>query len=618
MRFNCAVVGCCALVLSACVNPNMHQQTPLDVNSAALSAPPDLSFEASAESEVIYHYLMGQVAGIHSSLAEQEGDTDTEMALINVAIPNLVRANEYMNDAELAEQTAKTALFVKRYDEASASANQWIALQPLRSKPYQMAAFIAMQQQNFERASAYLTQVISLENNQQKGEETVATFLGSIKNTDDVLAVTDLLALESPNSVMPPLVAAHALYKNKQYAKSLPYLDKVLTSHPNSERAVLLKAETLAQSGALESAMRFLENQVKRNPSNKMFRTGYAESLFELKQFDKAIKQYQILLAQNKNDASLLMRMAQLRLEQDKPEQAVVYLNRILKNRAQESSSVVSSVYYRLGMANEMQEKWQQAMQAYTQLRNMKDADPWLQDTALVRMVAIDLQRKKYASAKQTMDVLERVLNVWKAKDRKNRPTRFEDGSDPVEQLDIEFYMLKTEWLSRQEAFEDAHRVVNEGLNQYPDNFELRYSRSLVAEQAGYVEEAIKDLEQLLTQSPDNANVKNALGYTLTNSTQEYDRAYDLIKSALDELPDNPAVLDSMGWVLFKLGQFNEAEQYLRKAYAEVQDPEISAHLFEVLWQQNKQDEANKVLNHALRKYPNNKMLKKTKARLVQ
>lgn len=616
-----------AVAMFSCATPNANtasQIPPSAFKGEVFKLPNDVNADVSAESATVYHYLMGQVAGVHSALAEQQGDEAKGLALINVAIPNLVQANEYLNDAELAEQTAKTALFAKRYDDAQKSAQRWMALQPLRSKPYQLASIVEMEQGHYDKAASYLNQVIGLENETEQGESTVLALLDTIKNAEQVVGVADALALQFPSSIMPALASARAWHKQKQYARALPYLENVLNKDARRVEAILLKADVLERTESAEVAAQFLEGQVESQPKNEFLRSAYAELLSQSGQHSKASEQYKQLLNDGKadmaKDVPVLMRLAQAQLQQERGDQAVVYLKRILAIKSEEERYVraLPSVYYRLGMAYEMQENWPKAMDAYQSLQSLEKSDAWLQDTALVRMVIVDLQQKKYVQAKNTLDKLGGAVRSWQAKSQQDsQPVPYEDGEDPVEQLSIEWHQLRTEWHTRQDDHDNAYVTINQALDAHPESFDLRYTRSLVAEQLGNTDIAISDLEKLLVQKPDSPDVKNALGYTLANKTDQYDRAYTLIKEALDELPDSYAVMDSMGWVLFKQGKFEDAERYLRKAYEQSKDAEISAHLVDVLWAQSKQSEATQILNQALAENPTNEVLNKTKARLM-
>jgi tetratricopeptide (TPR) repeat protein len=160
--------------------------------------------------------------------------------------------------------------------------------------------------------------------------------------------------------------------------------------------------------------------------------------------------------------------------------------------------------------------------------------------------------------------------------------------------------------------------VLSRGLAQFPDNVDLLYARSLAAEKVNDLAMAEQDLRRVLKQDPDNAHALNALGYTLADRTNRYQEAYELIKRALDLRPDDPAIMDSMGWVLYRLGRHDEAVRFLKQALELHDDGEIAAHLGEVLWVSGRAAEAKDVWQRAIKSYPDHKVLQEVMQRFEQ
>lgn len=160
-------------------------------------------------------------------------------------------------------------------------------------------------------------------------------------------------------------------------------------------------------------------------------------------------------------------------------------------------------------------------------------------------------------------------------------------------------------------------QFLDEALLNYPLNFDLLYSRSLVADRLGLIEVAEADLRSIIAQDENNANALNALGYTLTNRTDRHAEAYVLIEKALSLEPNSPAILDSMGWVLHKLGENEAALQYLIAAQNELYDPEVIAHHAEVLWNLDRVDEALDLIGTAMIEFPGNPLLNDIRQRIL-
>jgi Flp pilus assembly protein TadD len=179
-----------------------------------------------------------------------------------------------------------------------------------------------------------------------------------------------------------------------------------------------------------------------------------------------------------------------------------------------------------------------------------------------------------------------------------------------------ETYLLEAELLTRHDRRADALAAYERGMKVLPDNRRLLYARALAAEQSDQVDLAVTDLRRIVELDPDDADSLNALGYTLADRTDQLAEARTLVEKALKLKPDEPAIIDSMGWVHFKTGQLAEAEVQLRRAFALKPDPEIAAHLGEVLWSAGKKDEARKVFADGSKLDPKNRVLQKVVERL--
>ncbi len=173
-------------------------------------------------------------------------------------------------------------------------------------------------------------------------------------------------------------------------------------------------------------------------------------------------------------------------------------------------------------------------------------------------------------------------------------------------------YLIEGELLREQDLTQQAVDVYTDGLLAKPDDPDLLYARAMLAVAMDRVDLLEQDLRRILTADPDHVDALNALGYTLADRTERFDEAQSLIERALQLRPDEPAILDSMGWLLFRKGDAQSAEPYLRQALEGVFDAEIAAHLGEVLWMLDKKDEARQIWNRALAEDPKHEYLLRT------
>jgi tetratricopeptide (TPR) repeat protein len=179
-----------------------------------------------------------------------------------------------------------------------------------------------------------------------------------------------------------------------------------------------------------------------------------------------------------------------------------------------------------------------------------------------------------------------------------------------------QLYGIEAELLRGAGELQASMGVLNRGLAELPDSDSLRYSRSLVGEQQDNLALMESDLRAILARDPNNATALNALGYSLANRTDRYAEAHDLIARALALQPNEPAILDSMGWVLYRQGRYEEALGYLQRAYAAFPDPEVAAHLGEVLWVTGDTEAAAAIWRGALSQDPGHEVLASTLRRL--
>ena len=179
----------------------------------------------------------------------------------------------------------------------------------------------------------------------------------------------------------------------------------------------------------------------------------------------------------------------------------------------------------------------------------------------------------------------------------------------------IRIYRAEAEILMRLERFEEAMEVYDLSLNEFPQDTDLLYARAMLAEKLDRIGLLESDLTNILSREPNNADALNALGYTLADRTDRLDEAYVLIKRAFDLKPDDHYVVDSLGWVLYRMGRHQEAVAQLRRAMEINPDPEIAAHLGEVLWAMGNRDEARTVWETALQTTPDDKRLLDVKKR---
>ncbi len=249
----------------------------------------------------------------------------------------------------------------------------------------------------------------------------------------------------------------------------------------------------------------------------------------------------------------------------------------------------VDDSFYYLGLIAERHGDLEKALRLYAQVQGGDNAS-----AALVRASTI-LQTHGAAPAAQ--EILERLIEDEPARAPEVVAARAKIYSDSGD--------------TRQ-----ALAVLNRGLEQYPDSVDLRYAMATTDEEAGHLGAALQELNQVLKQRPDDPAALNAYGYTLADHNRKLGEARALIERAYAASPRNAAILDSLGWVLYRQGHDEQALPYLAAAYAEDRGADIGAHYGEVLWHLGRHDEADQVWTEVARVDPDNHLLKETRRRL--
>jgi len=179
----------------------------------------------------------------------------------------------------------------------------------------------------------------------------------------------------------------------------------------------------------------------------------------------------------------------------------------------------------------------------------------------------------------------------------------------------IRVYLAQGEVLRGAKRHREALEIYNLAIKDSPENTDLLYARALIAEKLDMLDITESDLLEVLGHEPGNANALTALGYTLADKTNRLQEAKGYILKAMSFLPDDPAILDSLGWVYFRLGEYENALKWLHKAFSQLEDAEIAAHLGATLWQTGKLDDAKKIWNRGLELQADNPVLLDTMKR---
>ena len=414
----------------------------------------------------------------------------------------------------------------------------------------------------------------------------VATNLGTYDALDEVsqVAITETIraiAAQWPEDDQAAIAACLLARIEGDLKGAESFILPVLERSPEDVRAVMLWTQLMLDQDA-DDPFELLATTVSRYPDNQELRLQYARLLGSEGNYADAQAQFVLLLERDPENTELLSTAALLDFELEYYDEALSRFQQLiaLGERLDEAHYYVG----RIEMAND---RYPEAIAAFASVgpsREFRDAKALaaqlLIDTAFASDIKtfFDDQRRAYPSAAEQLFLLEAdSLRDWSG---------------------------------------ESLKAYDRGLTAFPQSFSLLYGRAMVHESEGQLGAMEDDLRSILAQDPDHTATLNALGYTLTNHTQRYEEAADLIERALALSPRDPAILDSLGWVYYKLGQYSESEALLREAHTAFPDPEVAAHLGEVLWVQGRQIEARDVWRDGLSRVPDHPIILEAVERL--
>lgn len=560
-----------AILLGASLNTGCANTATDTVAAPPEPSTPDTSVpvQRSYDSEVLADLLVAEVAAQHRAYSVAHGYYQHAALLTR--------------DPDVVSQATRIAYFLDDPSTALALSQLWRELQPEEEAALRIAILAQIELGQTDAASADLDHLL-----EHFGSPALGRLVAQTRGLDEQgnLQLIDALSrLAERHPKQGPLWYARALWLEHQGELRLA-LDadtKALRLLDFHEDAVLHKSKIHIALGETDSAIRLLKKYIRRHPDNRRLRLSLARTLLATGQVDDAEAQLQALAERYPNDLDLRFSLALLALDAQAFGPAEAQLQTLL-----DAHYRVSEVHLYLAQAAEQQDHLEAAIEHYLAVTGSQQLRAWVQAARL------QLQAGDAEGSHQTLSELRTLF------------------PEMTTSLTIsEAGMLNDNGLTEQ-----AIERLNGALSEQPDDHELRYSRAMIAESRGDLALLESDLQYILARDPNDATALNALGYTLANRTERHDEALDYIQQALALKPDDPAILDSMGWVLYKLGQPADALPYLQRAYTQFPDPEVAAHYGEVLWVLGEQKQARTVWQDALAQSPDNAFILETLEKL--
>jgi tetratricopeptide (TPR) repeat protein len=530
--------------------------------------------------EILYRVLVGDIA-------LQRGEP-------GLAARAFYEAARDAEDPVLARRATEVALFARQRPLALESAKLWAMLDPAADRARQLVATLSQAgtgtdlKRELERVLAE-----AAANGKSLGDAFVQ-LNQALATQSDKVAVFKLvveLAKPYPEIAEAQYAVAQAGYNTgladlEIHARAVRAADRALELKPGWERGALLKADILAKSSRAD-AIRFLNAFLAGVPESKAATGALAQLYVEQKRYGEARALFQRLYEDDPSDRDIAFAIAALSMQM-KDYAAAEPLLQELKGSGYGDPGVAA--FYLAQIAEETK-RYDEAIARYREVTQGERA--W---TAKLRIAAM-------LAKKDSVDAARRYLDTLQAEGRDQQ----------TERVQAEAQLLRDAG-----DLAGAYALLERELKADPNSSDLLYDIAMIAEKLDRLDEVEQRLAHLIELKPDNAQALNALGYTLVDRTERTAEGLRLIEKALTLAPEDPFILDSMGWAQFRLGNLGDSEKFLRRALADRPDPEIAAHLGEVLWAKGERDSAQELWQSQLRSNPDNPVLLETVRRLAR
>ena len=519
--------------------------------------------------EPIYLMLVGEIAG-------QRGQFD-------VALDHYLKLMRLVPDVRVAERATQIALYVKDTDKALEAASLWSGLDSRSLAAHRLTAVLEIKAGRADKAAEELGKLVVL-----KDPELENTLIELVKWLDvempseQSLAVMQELAEQLPK--VPELHFAYALLaSNKQALMTARVeVDRAISLRPKWARALMLQAQLLMQSGDTRAARVALEKALKSDPGNARVGLLYAQFLAKAGELKAAQRELKRVLDKDSGNNDARFALASVWMEMGEYERARSEFQLLSGDSRWQAQSDFS-----MGLIDARLGRTENALRQFDRV----GPGP-LEFDARFNGISALISLGRYDEARTRL-----------ARARKDFPNE-----------KIRLYLIEAEMLVKTKDLPAAYGILNEALKEDAEQADLLYSRALLAEQLGHLDVMETDLRAVLSKKPDDPAALNALGFSLAeHRLDRLDEAEGYIKQAMEKRPGDPAILDSYGWVLYRKGEKEQALLHLRKAFKLFADPEIAAHLGEVLWEAGRQAEAKRVWAEGWKKNPDQDDIKRAR-----
>ncbi len=555
--------ACSTLNQSKAVAP---EPTPAVAAAAEKPEPPTRSFEK----ETLYELLLAEFAGKRNRA--------------DVALGKYLKQAHETRDPQVVERAAYIARYLGAHQATLDAAILWVEIEPENAAPRELAATELIRFGKMEEALEQIDELMAH---------------GGTVNFEFLLQATRSTNAETRQRVLQKLTEYTRTRRdeklwfakgsleamNGNHLQAISDYDEALDINPAYSNAMLGRTQSMIANGQAEAALEFLDQQTQAHPRNKRLGVAYARYLIQYGRLPAAQQQFVRLVNSFPEDGDLLLSLALLSWENKMEDDAIQYFNQLIAMDYR-----VEEAYLYLARIAESRKQYDEAESYYRKIGSGPNYT-----LAQIQLALLYSETKRIDSAISLLDAAA--------------------ASDPKEEL--KYLLAKSEVLAGAERNREAVEALNSGLKKHPNDPALLYSRAMLQEKLEQFDAMEADLRKVLEQQPNNSAALNALGYTFADRNHRLKEAWELIERAYFLNPNDPAIIDSMGWIKYRMGENSVALDFLRKAYDVFKDQEIAAHLGEVLWVTGNQEEAISIWKQSLEQNPDSKVLQNVMKRFI-
>lgn len=530
------------------------------------SAAANAVVDSGLTDQILYQYLISEIAG--------------QRGRLGLALRGLTDLAQKTRDPRLARRAVEVAFQARELASALDATTLWLELEPNSPVARQALAALVGTQGTLESAKTSIAALLA-----QPGR-TAAVLMqlnALLARYADKSAVAEAVTVVSaPYMKMPEahFAIALSLLAAKDNGKALISIDDALQRRMDWSQAAILKSHILLETSE-EKALEYLVQFLAKYPDANDVRLTYARLLVAQKGYLTAREQFRIAAKNQPTDPEIPYAIGLLSQQIEDFADAETQFKRVLELVPRDANPV----YFNLGAVADGQKRPDAALDWYRKI------------SVGEYFVTAQLKIANVLAKRDGIDAGRKHLRDAQVAERDSPETR------------IQLILAEAQLLRDSKALPEAFKLLSDAIEKNPGTADLLYDRAMVAEKIDKLDVMEADLRRVIELKPEHAHAYNALGYTLAERNQRLTEAYELVQKALTIAPADPFIQDSLGWVQFRLGKLDEALKTLKAAYQLRRDPEIAAHLGEILWTKGDQGEALNIWRASLLENPDNEML---------